>query len=364
MYSIRFGKPKDKFFSVLQQEVNDYFKKNNIKPNGNIKLYLKTIILIPSAVVIYLTLLFAGLSPVFGILLSGLLGFVLASIGFNVMHDACHGSYSTKSWVNNLLGLTLNALGGNAFIWKQKHNVQHHTYTNVDGVDDDIAKAPFMRQCTSQKRLPIHKFQHIFVFGFYALSSFLWVFAMDFVKYFTNKIVNTELMKMSISEHAIFWVSKFLYLVFYIIVPIYFVGFTPWLVGFAAFHIMMGLTLAIVFQLAHVVEGMEFTDASNVSVIENDWAVHQMKTTTDFAPDNKIISWFVGGLNFQVEHHLFPRVSHVHYPAIHKILKKVAAEYDVPYHCFPTMSSAIASHVRFMKALGQSDELEVKPSFQ
>ncbi|MDJ1505480.1 acyl-CoA desaturase [Cytophagaceae bacterium BD1B2-1] len=289
-----------------------------------------------------------------GIALSALLGFVLASIGFNVMHDACHGSYSSKKWVNDLLGLTLNALGGNAFIWKFKHNIVHHTYTNVDGVDDDIAKSPLMRQCQTQTWVPAHRFQHFYVFLVYAISSFAWIFLMDFNKYFKQKVFTTPLQKMDRNEHIIFWVSKVLYAIFYIAVPVYLVGWQAWAIGFAFMHITMGLTLAVVFQLAHVVEHTEFEFAGIEPLqIENEWAVHQIRTTANFARGNKIISWFVGGLNYQVEHHLFPRISHIHYPAISHIVKATCEEYNLPYHEFSTMSGALVSHVRMMKELGK-----------
>jgi linoleoyl-CoA desaturase len=290
-----------------------------------------------------------------GILLSGLFGFVLASIGFNVMHDACHGSYSSRSWINNIMGHTLNALGGNAFIWKFKHNVIHHTYTNVDGVDDDIAKSPLIRQCQTQKWFPAHKFQHIYIILVYAITSVAWVFLMDYTKYFSGKVVSTPLQKMNVKEHIIFWLTKILYLLFYIAIPVIAVGWQKWAIGFVSFNIVMGFTLAIVFQLAHVVENTEFEFAGENDhiTIDEEWAIYQVKTTANFATGNKIISWFVGGLNFQVEHHLFPRISHVHYFALNKIVKQKCLQHDIPYNEFPTMTKAMVSHFKMMKELGK-----------
>jgi linoleoyl-CoA desaturase len=271
------------------------------------------------------------------------------------MHDACHGSYSSKKWVNDIFGLSLNALGGNAFIWKFKHNIIHHTYTNVDGIDDDIAKSPVLRHCPSQKWVPMLKYQFLYMFLLYSLSSILWVFLTDFVKYFSRKIIVTD-MKISVKEHIIFWASKLLYFVFYIIIPIALIGWQHWLVGYLIMNVTIGLTLSLVFQLAHVVEKTSFEVATEKPrVIESEWAVHEMMTTADFAPKNKMISWFVGGLNFQVVHHLFPRVSHIHYPALSKILQKECAKFNVPYHYYPTMTQAVVSHVRIMKQLGKKD---------
>lgn len=270
------------------------------------------------------------------------------------MHDACHGSYSSKKWLNETLGLTLNALGGNAFIWKFKHNIIHHTYTNVDGIDDDIAKSPIMRQCTTQKWVPLHRIQHIYVVLVYAISSFAWVFIMDFTKYFKRRIFRTELQKMNNHEHMMFWLSKVLYVVFYVALPVFAVGWQAWAIGFACMHVSMGLTLALVFQLAHVVEHAEFEVVEqDDKIIESEWAIHQLKTTANFAPRNKIISWFVGGLNYQVEHHLFPRISHIHYPRISKIVASTCSKYHLPYNVYTTMTGAVASHFRMMKNLGK-----------
>lgn len=360
MAKVTFNNKQNVFYNTLKFNVDQYFTANNIKKTGNWQLYVKTLVLIPTALFLYIFLLSVSVPAIVGIVLCAILGFVLASIGFNVMHDACHGSYSSKKWVNEVLSLSLNALGGNAFIWKFKHNIIHHTYTNVDGIDDDIAKSPIMRQCTTQKWVPAHRFQHIYVVLVYAISSIAWVAIMDFTKYFTQRIFSTPLQKMSIKEHIIFWVSKGLYGIFYIAVPIYFVGAKSWLVGYLSMEITLGLTLALVFQLAHVVEHAEFETAGiEPKMIENEWAAHQVKTTVNFAPRNWLINWYVGGLNYQVEHHLFPRISHVHYPAISSIVKKTCEQFNLPYNTIPTMSKSIASHFRMMKKLGEKPAMSM-----
>jgi len=350
------------FFKSLKIDVENYFKSNNISKTGNWSLYIKAIVLIAAAVSLYLFILFSDAAAGWKIASCALFGVTLACIGFNVMHDACHGSYSSKKWVNELLGLTLNALGGNAFFWKQKHNIIHHTYTNIDGVDDDIAKSPFIRMCSTQKWVPAHKVQHIYLPFLYMLGSIFWIFAKDFENYFSKKVYTTPISNLSKKEHWIFWISKSLYFVFYIILPIVIVGFLPWLLGFVVMHFTMGFTLSIVFQLAHVVEETEFAfiaeDSTDTLFLESEWAVHQIKTTANFSPDSKVISWFVGGLNFQIEHHLFPRVSHVHYPALSKIVEEKCKEFDLNYISIPTMGQAINSHFKLIKDLGQKPEIK------
>jgi linoleoyl-CoA desaturase len=354
MAKVSFNNSNQAFFVSLKKSVDAYFASQQIKKTGNFNLYLKTIVLIPAAISIYVSLLLIDMPIAVSLTLCALLGGILSSIGFNVMHDACHGSYSSKKWVNNVLGLTLNALGGNAFFWKQKHNILHHTYTNIAGVDDDIAQSKLLRQSPAQEWMPIHQYQHIYLPLAYSLTIFMWVGVRDFDKYFNKKIHNTPIQKMSRSEHIIFWLSKLFYLTFYIIVPILFVGWLPWLIGYVTMGLVMGLILAFVFQLAHAVEGPEFEAVGlEDKVIENEWAIHQIKTTANFAPRNKVISWLVGGLNYQVEHHLFPRISHVHYPALSKIVQEECKKFGLPYHCFPKMTQAIVSHVRIMKELGQ-----------
>jgi len=356
MPKVTFNNSQALFFTDLKHAVDAYFTDRQIKKTGDIRLYIKTIMLIPAAIILYGALLFyiPSSASLLALTLCALLGFILACIGFNVMHDACHGSYSNRKWVNELLGYTLNALGGNAFIWKFKHNIIHHTYTNVDGVDDDIAKSPLMRQCQSQKWVPAHRFQHIYVVLVYAISSFAWVTMMDFNKYFKGKVYTTALQKMKFSDHFIFWLSKFLYVVFYVLIPIQWVGVSNWAIGFTVMHVSMGFTLAIVFQLAHVVEDMAFEKAGvDPLFIENEWAIHQVKTTANFSPDNQVVSWFVVGLNYQIEHHLFPQMCHIVYPKIAHIVEETCREFGVRYVSKPNFVRAVQEHYVTLKAFGQ-----------
>ena len=355
MAKVTFDNRNNQFYQSLKTAVDQYFEVNNIKKTGDWRLYIKTITLVSAAIIIYGTLIFFKMNMLPALLLCALLGFVFASIGFGVMHDANHGSYSTKPWLNDTLGLTANALGASSFFWKQKHNIIHHTYTNVDGIDDDIAKSPIIRQCETQKWVPAHKIQHLYLLPIYALSSIFWLFFMDFTKYFTRKIYTTEAWKLTPKNHLIFWVTKILYFTFYMIIPAIVWGFGPWLLGFMMLHIVMGITLSLTFQLAHVVENTEFENVAldETKHVETAWAEHEVRTSSNFAMNNPVVSWFVGGLNFQIEHHLFPKVSHVHYPAISKIVMEKCKEFNLPYNKYDTMFGAVASHFRVMKSLGK-----------
>lgn len=367
MAKLTFDNSNNLFYQSLKASVDEYFSNKGIKKTGDWRLYTKTVVLISSAILLYFTLIFLHPGYLVAMLLTALLGYNLACIGFSVMHDANHGSYSTKDWVNNTLGLTINAMGANAYFWKQKHNVIHHTYTNVDGLDDDIAKSPVIRQCTTQRWVPAHKIQHLYLIPIYALSTIFWIFIMDFRKYFTGKIYTTAAWKMNTKNHVVFWLTKILYITFYMVIPAIVWGVGPWLIGFFLLNAAMGLTLSIVFQLAHVVENTEFENVAldETKHLETAWAEHELKTTANFAMGNPVISWFVGGLNFQIEHHLFPRISHVHYPAISKIVMAKCKEFNLPYNKYDTMTEAVVSHFKVMRNLGKAPgTVKVKPQIQ
>jgi linoleoyl-CoA desaturase len=284
-----------------------------------------------------------------------LLGGVVAAIGFNIMHDGAHGSFSnSKAW-NGIAAFTLNVLGGNSFMWNMKHNIIHHAYTNVDGVDDDIDIQPWLRMNEHQKKYKLHKYQHFYFWFLYSLLYILWIFVLDYVKYFQSKVGTIELKKMKLSDHFVFWGFKLINAFLFVGLPIYMLGFTSWLIGFLVFTCVAGFVLSIVFQLAHTVEHTSFPVANVESGrLDDEWAVHQIKTTANFATNSKLVSWLVGGLNFQIEHHLFPKISHVHYPAISKIIKQACQEYGIAYIEYPRVRYAVASHVAFLRQMGRA----------
>lgn len=355
MSKISFDNTSSPFFSTLKGKVNDYFANNSIHTSGNAKLYVKGIIQIITAIALYLTLVFFTPGTFLSILLCALLGGNLAVIGFNVMHEGGHQSFSKYKWVNVVGAYFLNILGGNTYFWKIKHNINHHTYTNIDGMDSDIDIQPFMRLHSSQKRYAIHKFQHLYCILLYGISYFMWVFYDDFEKYFTGKIAEGQVKKMNLKEHIIFWVTKLMYVSLYIVFPIFMLGLVKVIVGFAVICFVCGLTIAIVFQLAHVVEVTTFPKPNEKSnKIEQEWAIHQVSTTANFSTNNKVISWLLGGLNFQVEHHLFPKISHIHYPQINKFVRETCEQFKVNYLEYSSVFKAIHSHFSHIKKMGQA----------
>jgi linoleoyl-CoA desaturase len=357
MVTTTFAKKPPVFFQRVREVTDAYFKENNLQKTGDARLYWKTVILTASLVALYVVLVFfTPASVLLSLGLCALLGLVVASIGFNVMHDGAHGSYSRKKWVNELMGHSLNLLGGSVYLWKQKHNENHHTFTNVEGMDDDIDIKPWMRVHPHQPKHWFHRFQHIYGLLLYGLTYLFWVFYNDLKKYFSGKIADHTPMKpMSLKEHIIFWVTKVSYVLVFIVLPMFFAGVVPTLVGYGVMVFVTGVFIAVVFQLAHVVEDTDFVNPpTDGDRIENEWAIHQVNTTVNFATHNKVWNWLFGGLNFQVEHHLFPRISHVHYPEINKRLKQVCAEFGVKYREFPTLRSALWSHLVYLRQVGMA----------
>lgn len=355
MTKITFARAQDEFSSVLRNRVDEYFRSQRIKQQGNWKLYSKTIILLASISFLYWLLVFHTPAAWIALPLCVLVGVNLAAIGFNIMHDGCHGSYSRKQWVNDLMGYTLDVMGGYSYFWKVKHNVAHHSYTNIEGHDEDIDIRPFMRLNTQQPKKSFHKYQYIYWPVLYSLTYFWWVMVRDMKKYFEMRVATTEIPKMSFKEHMVFWGGKAVYVALFWVLPLQFVPVGQFLLGYGLALAVCGLTLGIVFQLAHTVEDLEFPEPDPKTLkIENAWFIHQLQTTANFATKSKFWGWLTGGLNFQVEHHLFPRMSHVHYPAVANIVKQVCAEFNVVYNEQPTFRSAFVSHVKHLRTIGAS----------
>ncbi len=355
MVTPKFAHSAQSFHAELKRRISQYFEEKGASTTGNLTLYTKAIILLVAFITVYIHLVFFTPAVWLALVECVVLGGIVAAIGFNVMHDGAHGSFSKHKWVNVMAAFSLNLLGGSSFMWNIKHNVIHHAYTNVDGLDDDIDIQPWMRMSSTQKKYRLHKYQHLYFWFLYSLLYIMWIFVLDYSKYFSSRIGSMPLKKMSTWDHINFWAFKALNLFLYVGLPIYMLGFVDWLIGFIIFTTFAGFVLSIVFQLAHTVEHTSFPMPDEKSgKMEDEWAIHQLKTTANFATNNRLVCWLVGGLNFQIEHHLFPKISHVHYPAISKIIRKACEEYGVPYIEYAKTRYAIASHVSFLKQMGRA----------
>lgn len=355
MVTPKFATNKQSFHSELKERINGYFTSNNISVTGNYKLYIKAAVLLVGFSALYVHLIFFTPSTAWALIEAALLGTTMSAIGFNIMHDGAHGSFSKSPFINRCAAITLGILGGSPFMWNVKHNIVHHAYTNVDGIDDDIDAKPFLRMAVTQKKYKIHNYQHWYFWIFYCMLHFYWSFVSDYTKYFTKRVGEMPLKKMSVKDHIEFWGFKLVHYGLFIALPIVKIGFFDWLVGFACFTAVAGFILSIVFQLAHTVEDTHFPMPDAVTNrMEDEWAIHQLKTTANFATKSKFVSWFVGGLNFQIEHHLFPKISHIHYPAISKIIRQACQEYGVQYLEYPRLSQAVVSHIAYIRHLAKA----------
>lgn len=351
------------FFATLRHRVDLYFKENGISKHGNSKMVVKTVLLLVAYILPFVLLLFFKLPQSVNYMLWLLMGFAIAGVGMSVMHDANHGAYSKSSRVNYWLGLTLNLLGGSVFNWKMQHNILHHTYTNIIHMDDDIEDKLILRFSPHTKVKWYHRFQFIYAFFFYGILTLYWALIKDFVQF--RKYIKQGVNKEGKAKNRINFLkivsSKLFYLFLFVFAPLYLLNLDVWgyLSGFLLMHFVAGIILTVIFQLAHTVERTSHPLSDESGTIENTWAIHQLNTTVNFSRRSKALSWYLGGLNFQVEHHLFPNICHVHYPEIAPIVKQTAEEFGIPYLENRTFSEAIRSHIRMLKVFGVRPKLAV-----
>lgn len=347
------------FYATLRQRVNQYFIDNKIAKTGNFQLYLKSIILFGLYLIPFFLIFIYDFSPLWTIFSYILMGIGMAGIGFGVMHDANHGSYSDKGWINDLMSYSMNLLGGNAIAWRIQHNILHHTYTNIYGHDEDIDDKPILRLSPDGKWYKIHRFQHYYAILLYGLATLSWISVKDLrqMGVYHRQGLLAKIGEKPLNVYLNLIISKLLYLVVFFGLPYYFghLDFLIYVIGFLAMHFVAGLITTIVFQLAHVVEHTDFFQPDDENQLENSWAVHQLMTTCNFARRNRVLSWFVGGLNYQIEHHLFAQISHVHYEKIAPIVKATAKEFDIPYYEMETFGDAIKSHWEMLRRLGNNE---------
>jgi linoleoyl-CoA desaturase len=362
--ALKFSNARQDFFITLSQRVNEYFKKNQISKHGNAEMYVKTAFMFSLYFTPYFLMIFGVITNIWWMFaLCLVMGVGLAGIGLSIMHDANHGGYSAKPWVNTLMGYSLNLVGGNAFNWKVQHNVLHHTFTNVHDVDEDISPRGVLRMAPGSAWKPMHRFQHVYAWFLYGLMTFVWIVAKDFmrlVRYQKDGLVKKQKANV-VTEWVILLATKAFYAGYIGVVPMMLlpISWWQWFIGFFAMHYVAGFILAIIFQPAHVIDGTEYPEPDDHGNLENNWAIHQMKTTTNFANKNRILSWYVGGLNYQVEHHLFPNVCHVHYRKLSEIVKNTAEEFGVPYKQQETFIGALKAHAKLLKELGKRPVMQV-----
>lgn len=347
---IRFvGKEKKEFLKVVKQRVDAFFRSRQISRNATWGMKLKAVILIVLMFATYGLILFEPFPFLVMLPLWGFLGILHGFIGINISHDALHGAFSANPKINQWVGYSYDLVGLSSFVWKQTHNVEHHTYTNIAGHDPDINKPYLLRLSPHDEWHWFHRFQNLYIWLLYGLVGVNWIHYSDYVLVLRYKD------KMTAQDKIAFLGFKILHLLLFVVTP-FLVMAAPWwqiLIGYMTLQFVGGITVALIFQLAHLVEGVDFPLPDETLLIPEYWGVHEMMTTSNFARENRFLNVILGGLNFQVEHHLFPNVSHSHYYLISPIVKSTAQEFAIPYHEYSSFTEAVKSHYRHLMKMGK-----------
>lgn len=367
--TVKFNKQdQPEFVGVLRKRVNEYFKTNNISKYANNSMRVKTafmLLLYFIPLVFLLSGLVSSYATIFG--LFTIMGFGMAGIGLCVMHDANHGVYSKDNKVNKFFGFTANFIGAYHINWKIQHNVLHHSFTNIDEYDEDIDKKGIIRFSPHQKHKKVFKLQAYYAPILYGLMTFYWLMAKDIdqlIRYNKRGLLKGQGLTFRQGMAKMLF-NKTWYIGLTLLAPIMITGVIWWqvLLAFLFMQFLSGLILALVFQPAHVITETDFFKVDENGSVENNFAVHQMRTTSNFANSSRWFTWIVGGLNHQIEHHLFPNICHIHYHKIAPIVKQTAEEFGIPYHHHKSFGVALKSHFSLLNQLGTGsyDKKMAKP---
>jgi linoleoyl-CoA desaturase len=351
--SLQFTQHRD-FQKTLNQRVSAYLRENNIPGRDVPAMYFKTVVALAWWLGTYLLLMLGHFSPLVDLVLCLVWALAIASVGFNVMHDANHGGYSNNPRVNRLISLSAEMLGMSGFRWRVKHNIWHHTYTNIAGFDDDVETFGLMRLTPREPWKPLYKAQVWYFPVVYSLIAFDFILR-DFMMVFVGKSDDNHVYpKMSMTDKVTFWVGKLFFFVIMFALPMLVFPWWQVLIGFLIVMLAVGLIMGVVFQLAHINGDAEFpVPVGSPQHIENEWALHQVETTADFAPRNWLLNFYIGGLNYQIEHHLLPHICHLNYPRIAPIVRTTCEEFGIRYTCYNTWREAFACHLRELRLLGR-----------
>ena len=344
------------FARDVRKNVHAYFTERGLSTKGDLGLAIKVVVMLTLYVAPLVLLIALQLTGWWAVLSAVVMGVGMAGLGMSVMHDGVHGSASRHQWVNSLLGSSMNLMGSSVLTWRIQHNGMHHTHTNIDQVDGDLDSRGLLRFSEHAPLKDIHRFQHLHAFFFYGLLT-ITKLVVDFQTLSAfNRSGMTQAQK--VDPRAAMWRLvgvKIIYITLFLGLPLAFSALPWWgvLGCFVLTHFVASVILGTVFQLAHIVEEATQPLPNVAGVISMDWTVHELHTTANFTRNNRVLGWYIGGLNFQVEHHLFPHICHIHYHRIAPIVERTAREHGIPYHHNPTLWGALGSHVRRMKALGR-----------
>ncbi|MBZ5553088.1 MAG: acyl-CoA desaturase [Acidobacteriia bacterium] len=350
--NLKFGKDNS-FQMEIRDRVEEYFRSTGRRQRDCPQMYLKTAILLAGFAGLYILLVVVARTWWQALPLAFLLGLSTAAIGFNVQHDGGHQAYSNFPWVNKVMAMTLDLVGASSYLWHWKHGVFHHTYVNITGEDPDIDLGIVGRQTPYQRSFGFHRWQHIYLWPLYGFMAIKWHLYDDFRDVITGRIGDHRIPRPRGRDLVIFLLGKITFFTLVFVIPVLFHPMWVVLLYYGATSVLLGIVLSVVFQLAHTVEQAEFPlPGGGTGSIENAWAVHQVETTVDFSRHSRMAAWLLGGLNFQIEHHLFPRICHVNYPAISRLVEETCHKFGLKYNENKSFWAGVASHFRWLRQVG------------
>jgi len=350
---LKFGKEND-FQVELRRRVAEYFQSTGRRQRDCPQMFLKTAIILACFAASYVLLVFVAQTWWQALPLAILLAFSMAAIGFNIQHDGSHGAYSRYGWINKLAALTSDLIGASSYLWRWKHVVFHHTYVNVTGVDTDIELGSLLRLTPNQPWRPRHRWQHLYLWPLYGLMAARWHLYGDFHEVATGLLGPHRIPRPKRWDLVVFIAGKTVSVGLLLVLPMFFHSWWIVLIYYAVVTAVLGVTLSIVFQLAHCVEEADFPMPDpETHRIESAWADHQARSTVDFARKSRVLAWLLGGLNFQIEHHLFPRICHINYPEMSRIVEETCREFGVKYSVHRTFRAGLQSHFRWLWRMGR-----------
>jgi linoleoyl-CoA desaturase len=283
------------------------------------------------------------------ILAAGALAFAACALGFGVFHDANHGTlFASRTANQRAARLCSVILGPSRHFWLHKHHTLHHRQPNVFAWDDDIDARGLLRLTPECPWAPRFRGQELRALLFYGLNTIEWFFWKDFRCLMRGRLNEWQPLNLAPAERAELLACKGLYFGLFVLPPFIVLPIASSCAAFLIFHLVFSWVLTAVFQLAHLTPAMEFGGVRE----GDDWAMHQMRTTADFATRSSFITWFTGGLNHQVEHHLFPTVAHTHYAALRPIVCSAARQHGLPCHDLGTVRDALIQHFALLRDLG------------
>jgi len=315
---------------------------------GDPRLQRKTAMILVWFGLSYAALLFAP-SFIAAVLATLSMALAASALGFGVFHDANHGTLFRRPMANLWAArLCSVVLGPSRHLWVHKHQTLHHRQPNVFGWDDDLETRGALRLSPACAWDPRFRQQELKALFFYSLNTVEWLFWKDFHCLVSGRLNKSHTVDLGRRGQAEFLISKGLYVALFVLPPFLLLPWVWSVTAFVVFHVVLSWLLAVVFQLAHLTPDMEFGGVR----AGDDWALHQIRTTADFATSSRLVTWFAGGLNHQIEHHLFPNVAHTHYTGLRPIVRTAAEREGLRCHDLGGVFSAVRQHFVFLKALG------------